>query len=225
MLGRPLSALYGQEVPGRSACHTRPVGEPEHEALRETMLEQEWLYEGRIISLRRDVVADADGERRQREVVVHPGAVAVVPLLDDGRLLLVRQYRHAAGIVCLEIPAGTLDRLADGSLEPPDDCARRELAEETGHSAASWLTLGSFYTAPGFATEQMHLYLATDLSPIDGYSGPAADERLQLERVDWPSALEMALAGEIQDAKTLVGVFWLARLIDDGQLSRFSALR
>jgi len=206
-------------------CHTRPVSEVAHDALNETLLDQEWLYEGRLISLRRDVVADAGGERHEREVVVHPGAVAIVALLDDGRLLLVRQYRHAAGVICLEIPAGTLDRQADGSLEPPDECARRELAEETGYSAASWRSLGSFYTAPGFATEHMHLYLATDLTPIDGYAGPAADEHLELERLDWRSALAMALAAEINDAKTLVGIFWLARLVEGGQLSRFSALR
>jgi ADP-ribose pyrophosphatase len=191
--------------------------------LRETLIERQTLHDGSYISLRRDVVRDAGGERRTREVVVHPGAVCVIPLLADGRILLVRQYRHAVGEVLLELPAGTLDRAADGSLEPPDETARRELAEETGHRANTWRRLATFFTAPGFATEEMHLYLATDLAPIDGYSGPAPDERLELEALPWRDALAAAERGELRDAKTLVGILWLARLAQAGEVTELKA--
>lgn len=180
--------------------------------LRETLVERETVHSGDYLSLLRDVVSDAAGERHAREVVVHPGAICVVALRDDGQILLVRQYRHAVGEVCLELPAGTLDRGDDGSTEDPDAAARRELAEETGHRAGAWRKLATFYTAPGFATEVMHLYLATDLAPIDGYAGPAPDERLELQPMHWTDALRLAEEGRLRDAKTLVGVLWLARL-------------
>ncbi len=186
--------------------------------MHETLVERVEIARGKLVTLRHDTIADANGEHHLREVVVHRGGVAVVPLLDDGRVLLVRQYRHAVGDVCLEIPAGTLDRLDDGSLEPPDDAIRRELAEETGHSAAQWRKFGRFYTAPGFATEVMHLYLACGLQPIPGYDGPDADERLEVEAVPLARALELADAGEIRDAKTLVGLYWVGRLRDQGAL-------
>jgi ADP-ribose pyrophosphatase len=199
------------------------VAERSGDQLRETLVEREVLYEGSYISLLRDAVTDAHGQRRQREIVVHPGAVAVIPLLADGRLLLVRQYRHATGEVCLEIPAGKLDRVATGGTEPADEAATRELAEETGYSASSWRKLATFFTAPGFASEEMHLYLATDLTPVDGYAGPAADELLELETIPWREALAMAERGEVRDAKTLVAVFWLARLADGGDVPELRA--
>jgi len=189
------------------------------EELRETLLESEILHSGSYISLRRDVVRDGGGQRRQREVVIHPGAVAILALLDDGRLLLVRQYRHAVGEVCLEIPAGTLDRLPDGRTEPPAEAAVRELTEETGYRAGRWRKLAAFYTAPGFASEEMHLYLATQLTPVDGYAGPAPDERLELAPVPWAEALELAQQGGVRDAKTLVGLFWLELLARRGELA------
>ena len=190
--------------------------------MQETLVDRVELARGKLLQLRLDTVADAAGDRHLREVVVHRGGVAVVAVTDEGKVLMVRQYRHAVGEVLLEIPAGTLDPRGDGT-EPPDEAARRELAEETGYEAASWRKLGLFYTAPGFTTEAMHLYLARDLRPIDGYVGPEADERLQLESlpVDW--ALRLAEDGEIRDAKTLVGLFWLARLSNDGAPVREAA--
>jgi ADP-ribose pyrophosphatase len=196
------------------AAYTRAVTD---EHLRETTIDRRVVHEGRFITFRVDTIEDADGRPHQREVVDHPGAVAVLPL-DGDELLLVRQFRLAAGRALLEIPAGTLDRAEDGTLEEPDVCAPRELAEETGHRAADWRKLGRFWTAPGFATEEMHLYLARDLTPVEGYAGPEPDERLDLVRLPWREAVERAEAGEIQDAKTLVGVFWLARLADRGEL-------
>ena len=115
----------------------------------------------------------------------------------------------------LEVPAGTLDPGPDGSTEDPEGAARRELEEETGHRAGSWRLLGRFYSAPGFTTELMHLYLAEDLRPADGdLLGPDEDERLHLVRMPWREAVEAAERGEIADAKSIVALFWLARLRD-----------
>jgi ADP-ribose pyrophosphatase len=187
------------------------------EHLREITVERRVVHRGRFISFRVDTIEDADGGRHTREVVEHPGAVCILPLLGDD-LLLVRQYRTPIGQVLLELPAGTLDRLPDGSLEAPELAAPRELGEETGYVAADWRLLGRFWTAPGFAEELMHLYLATDLTPLEGYDGPEADERLEVERLPWREALAMADAGRIGDAKTLIGLYQLARLAASGEL-------
>lgn len=131
----------------------------------------------------------------------------------DDHVLMVRQFRLAAGQILLEIPAGTLDTLDDGSIEDPDVAAPRELEEETGLRAGTWRRLGAFYTAPGFTEERMTLYLATDLRPADeDRLGPDEDEHLLVERVPWRRAIAMAESGEILDAKSLVALFWLARL-------------
>jgi ADP-ribose pyrophosphatase len=146
-------------------------------------------------------------------VAGHPGAVAVVAVDADGQVLLVRQFRSPAGRVLLEIPAGTLDEGPDGSIEDPGLAARRELEEETGHRADSWRVLARFFTAPGFTTEYMHLYLATGLRPADGERlGPDEDERLHLVRLPWQDAVAAVERGEIADAKSIVGLLWLARL-------------
>ena len=157
-----------------------------------------------------DTFEFADGERREREIVEHPGAVAIVAL-DGGYVVLVRQHRAPAERVLLEIPAGTRDRRPDGTIEDPDRTAGRELAEETGLEAASWRHLARFWTAPGFATETMDLYVATDLRPA-APAGPAEDERLAVVRVPLDRAVEMVEEGEIADAKSIVGVLWAARL-------------
>jgi ADP-ribose pyrophosphatase len=142
--------------------------------------------------------------------------VAILALDDEDRVLMVRQYRVAAGQALLEIPAGTLDVAEDGSIEDPDLAAPRELEEETGMRAASWRLLARFFTAPGFTSELMHLYLATDLRIADGHRlGPDEDEHLLLERLPWQAALAAADRGEIADAKSLVGLLWLARLRGD----------
>lgn len=168
------------------------------------------VFRGRVIALHVDTVEFPDGERREREIVEHPGAVAILAL-DGDELVMVRQHRAPAGRVLLEIPAGTRDRLPDGTVEEPDVTARRELAEETGLQAGRWRHLTRFWTAPGFATEAMDLYLATDLTKAEGASA-AEDERIELERLPLARALEMVDGGDIADAKSIVGILWLARM-------------
>jgi ADP-ribose pyrophosphatase len=186
--------------------------------LLETTVESRIIHSGGYLTLRVDTIEDAQGRRHTRDVIEHPGAVAMLALHEDD-VLLVRQFRTAVGRVCLEIPAGTLDRDADGRTEDPQVAAPRELAEETGYRAGTWRHLGRFFTAPGFAQEDMHLFLATDLSPIAGYTGPDTDERLRLVRVPWRRAVEMAEAGLVDDAKTLLGLFWLDRLAARGEVA------
>ncbi len=187
--------------------------------LLETTVERRVLHRGRFITFRVDTIEDPQGKRHAREVVEHPGAVCVIPIHGPD-VLLVRQYRTPVARVMLELPAGTLDRLPDGSIEDPDDAAPRELAEETGHSAATWRSLGHFWTAPGFSDELMHLYLATDLVVLADYRGPDVDEYLDLVRLPWREAVAMAETGDITDAKSLVGLLRLARLADAGELAR-----
>ena len=193
------------------------AGTDDEARLRETTVGERVVYRGRYLTFRVDTIRDAGGEEREREIVGHPGAVAIVAL-DGDDVLMVRQWRHATGDTLLEIPAGTIDVLPDGTAEDPAVCAPRELGEETGYAAARWRKLGTFWTAPGFTDEYMHLYLAQDLSPVADYAGPEPDEHLALVRMPWRRALELADRGEIHDAKSLVGLFRLARLADRGDL-------
>ena len=183
--------------------------------LRERLVSSELLRRGRILEFRVDTVELPDGSRSTRDIAAHPGAAAVVAVDPDGHVLLVRQWRHAIGHALLEIPAGTLDRHPDGSVEDHALAAARELEEETGYRAATWRLLGSFYSAPGFTSELLHVYLATDLVPAhEGRLGPDADERLELERMPLPEAIAMAERGEFHDAKSLVGLLWVGQLRD-----------
>jgi ADP-ribose pyrophosphatase len=188
-------------------------GHPADDRLRETVIGTRTVHRGYYLDVRVDEVLTPAGRRTTRDIVDHPGAVAIVALDDAERVLMVRQFRLAAGRTLLEIPAGTLDRAADGSLEDPDLAARRELEEETGVRAGRWEHLGAFWTAPGFATELMHLYLARGLVPADEERlGPDTDEHLELEHIPWREAIAMVERGEIADAKSLVGILRLARI-------------
>jgi ADP-ribose pyrophosphatase len=142
--------------------------------------------------------------------------VAVVALDDAGCLVLVRQWRHPAGRALLEIPAGTLEvEPASGATEDPDEAARRELEEETGLRAGRLERLTDFWTAPGFTSERIFLYLAGDLMPARaGVRTPDHDEALEIVRLPWREAVAAAECGEIRDAKSLVGILWLARRLE-----------
>jgi ADP-ribose pyrophosphatase len=189
---------------------------PSRDPFVERLARREVLAEGRLLTFHLDTVTDAEGIERRREVVTHPGGVAILALTDDGRVLLVRQYRHAVGRICLEVPAGTLDRDEAGRREDPLLAAKRELAEETGYQAAEWRLLARFFTAPGFATEEMHLYLATGLQPAGDSVGPESDERLELNEMTVAEALALVDRGEVEDAKSLIALLALARLRDAG---------
>jgi ADP-ribose pyrophosphatase len=174
------------------------------------------LHRGHYLTFRVDTIERADGSRAERDIAGHPGAVAIVALDKDGRVALVRQYRVAVGQALLEIPAGGLDVREDGSKEAPEAAARRELEEETGVRAATWRHLSSFFSAPGFTEEEMHLYLATGLTAAgEGRLAPDEDELLILNWLPWREAVAAVEGGEIRDAKSIVGLFWLARLLGD----------
>jgi ADP-ribose pyrophosphatase len=187
------------------------------EELRETLVDRRVLHKGRYLTFRVDRVRRADGSIATRDVCGHPGAVAILALDPTENVLMVHQWRHPADGVLLEIPAGTLDIVdeAAGTVEDPAIAAPRELEEETGMRAASWELLTSFWTAPGFATELMYLYLARGLTFAQAdRRGPDEDERLRVSAIPWRVAVAMAEAGEIRDAKTLIGLLWLERLME-----------
>lgn len=167
------------------------------------LLKSEIVYPGRAFTIRRDTVRLPDGRETRLDIVGHVGSVVIIPLDKDGNLLFVRQYRHAAGLDLLELPAGTLN-----VGESPETCARREVREETGMAAGKLEPLGGFYPAPGYSTEYMYVYLATDLrdDPLEA----DADEFLAVERVPAAEALARCERGEIPDAKSLAA-FTLAR--------------
>ena len=163
-------------------------------------------YSGIVVDVSLEQVALADGSSSFREVVHHPGGVAVLPVDGDGRAWCVRQYRYPFGRHLLEIPAGKLERNED-----PLAAARRELAEETGFSAGRWLSLGTLYTSPGFSTEILHLYLAADLRP--GPAHPDPGELLDLLPLPWAELREKVFAGEIRDGKTVAAVLKAADIL------------
>ncbi|HID08053.1 MAG TPA: NUDIX hydrolase [Armatimonadetes bacterium] len=154
------------------------------------------IYEGRVVNLRVDTVLLPNGRTSIREVVEHRGAVAIVPMLSADRVMLVRQFRKPANEHLLEIPAGTLS-----SDESPLECAQRELMEEIGYRAGKLERLFAFYLAPGYSTEMLHVFLATDLERERAQ--PEEDEFLELVEMSLDEAIEQIKAGGIRDAKTI----------------------
>lgn len=157
------------------------------------------VFRGRVISVRVDEIEGPRGQRHVREVVEHPGAVVLVPVDAYGNVILVRQPRHATGEVLLELPAGTLE-----PGEAPEKAARRELREETGCEAAELIPLGGFYSAPGFCTEYLWLFLARGLHLIG--SAPEEDEEIEVVPTPLGRIPEMIRGGEITDAKSVAGL-------------------
>jgi ADP-ribose pyrophosphatase len=168
-------------------------------------LERRVIYRGRKIDLALQAIALPDGSITQREVVLHPGAVALVPMVDPDHVCLIRNHRYAIGKTLLEVPAGTID-----PDESPDETARRELAEETGYQADRIVRVGEWFVSPGVMNERMFLYLCEDLKP--GPTSHQPGERLQPVIVAWDEALGMVRDGRIEDAKTMLAILLRDRL-------------
>jgi len=162
-------------------------------------LKQETIYRGHAFNVRRDEVRLPNLRTTHLDIIEHVGAVTILPVDNDGRILFVRQYRHAAGRELLELPAGTLN-----AGEPAETCALREIREETGFAAGKMVKLGEFFLAPGYSTEYMVVFLATELKhdPLPGDQ----DEFISLQPIPIEQAYSMALSGEVMDGKSLAGL-------------------
>lgn len=164
--------------------------------LREKSLASSKKFNGKIIQLYVDEVKLPNGRESRRELVRHPGASAVLVAANDGKIILERQYRYPIDEIIWEIPAGKLDE-----NEKPDDCAKRELREETGFTAKEWKHMGHIYTTPGFSDEKIHLFFAKDI--VKGESEPDADELVEIEFFEPEEVERMIKENVITDAKTI----------------------
>ncbi len=183
----------------------QPLPTPSSDAdahLRETPQQSEQVYKGHFLDVRRDVVSLPDGAQASREYIVHPGAVMVIPLLDDGRLVMERQWRHPLSRVMLEFPAGKLER-----GEPPLACGIRELAEETGYRAAEWARAALTHNAIAYSTEGIEIWFARGLDKGERHLD--AGEFLDVVTMSVDELEALAGQGELTDAKTLIGLMWL----------------
>lgn len=172
--------------------------------LWERAVQQEQLLQGRFLDVRRDWVKVPEGQICPREYVVHPGAVMVVPILDDGRLVVERQFRYPLGQVIIEFPAGKLD-----PGESRWACAQRELAEETGYRAKEWALAGCMHNAPAYSTEFIEIWFARGLSLGERRLDPG--ESLDVCTMSEQDVDTLAAQGAITDAKTLIGLLWLQK--------------
>ena len=180
--------------------------------LKEKQLTSNYLFKGRIINLRQDTALLPNGNTATREVIEHPGGVCVAALTDNDELLFVRQWRYPYMEETLEIPAGKRDRLDEDPLE----CGKRELREETGATAESYIDLQPMYPTPGYINEVIYCYLATGLT--FGEQDTDEDEFLDVLRIPLEKAVEMVLSGEIKDAKTQISVLKVKVLRDAGKI-------
>lgn len=171
-----------------------------YESLQEKTISTSYLYRGKIINVRQDRIKDARGKTAFREVVEHPGAVAILAVNENNEAILVRQHRQPAGGVLLEIPAGKLE-----PNEDPLECARRELVEETGLQAGKWRELTYFYTSPGFCDEKVYLYLAEDLKKGSSKTSDP-DENIRVEAIPLAQARDMIADGRLDDGKTIIAL-------------------
>ena len=163
-------------------------------------VKSKWRFHGQAFNVRQDKVLLPNGKEKTLDIVIHKGAVTILPIDSDGEIWFVRQYRHPAGLEILELPAGTLE---EG--EEPEECAKREIQEEIGMSAGRLTKLGEFYMTPGYSTEFMYIYLAEDLKPSSLTADE--DEFLSTEKKHVHQALADARNGKILDSKSLVALF------------------
>ncbi|SFC15558.1 NUDIX domain-containing protein [Massilia yuzhufengensis] len=174
--------------------------------LKETRIDGGVVYDGPFLKVERDQVRLPDGKTSHRELIRHPGAVVILPLLPDGRVLLERQFRYPNSQVFIEFPAGKID--------PGEDhlaCAKRELEEETGYSASKWRFVCTIHNAIAYSDEHLELFLAEDL--VDGEQKLDDGEFLETFTATVPELLEMVRRGEITDVKTIIGAFWLEKIL------------
>ena len=165
------------------------------------------VYQGRAFSLKREEVLLPTGRKTYRETVLHRGASAIIPVRDDGRIIFVKQYRHPVGERIIEIPAGTLK-----SGEEPENCARRELEEETGYVPGELTLLLTIYPSPGYSSERLHIYLARRLKK--GLQRLEVDEDLSIVDLSLNEAIEAIRNGEIRDAKTITAILYYHHFVE-----------
>jgi ADP-ribose pyrophosphatase len=183
-------------------------------ALEERVTDRRRVHQGRYMTFEQDSMVTSHGSESTRDIVVHPGAVVIVPVDAGGNLLLVTQYRLPCGGAMLELPAGTLE-VENGVVEDPLGAAHRELEEETGYRADTMERIAGFWTAPGFSTEYLTMYLATDLRAAgESRLSPDEDENLRLSRVSLSDAVAAVEAGVIEDAKSVAGILLVARRLE-----------
>ena len=174
--------------------------------LKENQISSELTFNGQLLKVYRDEVLLPNGQASIREWINHPGAVCVIPILPDGKIGMIKQYRYAVKQEMIELPAGKL-----GKSEIPEDCALRELEEEIGYRANNLTLLTNIHPAIGFANEEMWLYLAKDLEKTEPKLD--SDEFIELIPTKLEDAVEMVYNGDITDAKTIIGILWAERLL------------
>jgi ADP-ribose pyrophosphatase len=172
----------------------------------EETINEERKYSGNIINVNKATVVLPNGKEATRDIVRHPGASVVVPIADNGELLLVKQYRKACEMVSLELPAGKLD-----NGEDPGICAGRELTEETGYKAGNMRKVMDIHSTPGFSDEVLHMYVATELK--EDVACPDEDEFISCGRYTIDECIRMVTMGRITDAKTIIGIFLADRIL------------
>jgi ADP-ribose pyrophosphatase len=176
----------------------------EYENPETAIISHQEIYRGKIVTLHVDTIRQASGKATIREVVLHPGGVTAVPVLDDGRILLIRQFRYPIGKFILELPAGKLD-----SGQPPKETVARELEEEIGYTPGSLEYETTFYTTPGISNEAIHFFIARELTPC--VQRLEEGEHITVEAYSVEECLQKIGTGEIGDGKTILGILWYVR--------------
>lgn len=174
--------------------------------LKETRVDSTLAYDGEFLKVQRDTVRLPDGKETSREYITHPGAVVIIPLLDDGRILIERQFRYPVNHVVIEFPAGKID-----SGEASLDCAKRELLEETGYTASDWQFVCTIHNAIAYSTEHLDIFLARGLK--EGQNKLDDGEFLETFAASLEEMLAWIREGKITDVKTVIGTFWLERIL------------
>ena len=178
--------------------------------MKEKTLHSKCVFKGSLLDVRNDEVIFPSGSKSTREWINHPGAVCCIPVLENGDICLIKQYRYAIRKYVIELPAGKLE-----IGETPIGCAKRELEEERGFEAKKIRFLTMFYPAVGFVNEEMHLFLAEDLKKTN--TNPDEDEFIELIPKTLDQAVEMIYSGEITDAKTIIGLVWAQKLLTNSK--------